>query len=117
MTGLIAFVFSTRQGVVTGQWTEVIDVNATFLVAFMFATGTFFGATFLAAGIIGPGGELATFYHLIHVTTTTFNCSLLVTGRTIARVAFKGAVMGIGGFATFQGLTTDSFTNRYGIQT
>lgn len=115
MTWQIAFVFATRQRKSTWQWTEVIDIDAAFLLAFVFATGTFFGTEFLAASIIGPGRKLATFDHLIHVATATFDSSLFVTGWTIAGMALECAVMGIGGLATFQGLTTHTLAKRYGI--
>lgn len=93
MTWLIAFVSPAAQGAVTGQWTGVIDVNATLRVALVFATAALLRAASLAACIVRTRRQLATLDHLIHVATATLDCRLLRTRRALAQVTFAGTLM------------------------
>ena len=53
MTRLITLMLTTRERIITGQWTEMIDVYAAFLITLVLATGTFFSTAFLASSIVG----------------------------------------------------------------
>lgn len=82
MARLIAFVLAAGQTVRARRRTHVIDVDATLLVAFVFAAAPFLCAAFLAAGVIGAGQQVDALHHLIHVTATTFDTRLLIAWRT-----------------------------------
>lgn len=48
----LPFVLATREVVVAWQRTDVVDVNAAFLITFVFSAATFFRASFFAAHVI-----------------------------------------------------------------
>lgn len=73
MTSTLALVLATAQRGWTGQWTDVVNVNATLDIAFVFAAAPLLGALFLASRIVRPCCQLLTFHHLIHLTTATLD--------------------------------------------
>lgn len=80
----------------------MINVNATFLIAFVFATISLLDATFLASCIIRSGEQLTTLDHLLHMATTTANGSFLGARRTIAGVTLGRTCVRIGRLATWK---------------
>lgn len=88
MTRLVALVLAARQAVGAGHWTDVIEIDATLLVAFVFAAAALLRATLLASCVIGTGQQVNAFHHLVHVAATTFDTRLLIAWWTCAVVAF-----------------------------
>lgn len=94
----------------------MVDVDATLSVALVLATASFFGTTSLAASIVRSGRKLPTLDHLIHVSTTALDGSLLRAGWTLTQVALGGALMRMRRLATAQCLATDAFTRGHRIK-
>lgn len=99
---LIALVFAARQIVIARQRTHVIDVNATFLIAFVFAAVALLRATFLAARIIRSRRQQGAFDHLVHMPASALHARLLIARRTRTGVAFVLAHMRVARLATSQ---------------
>lgn len=86
MAGLVTLVFAASEIKVARQWTDVVNVNAALLVAFVFATVSLFDAAFLATCIVRTGQQLTAFHHLLHVSTATANGGFLGARRAVVRV-------------------------------
>lgn len=94
----------------------MIVIDAALLVALVLGTDAHPSATLLAAGIVGACLKLLALDQLIHVTATALDEGGLVARRTLTQVASGVAnVMGTRGTAR-KLPSTDSLTNRDGIQ-
>lgn len=116
VTRFVAAMTAAGQHLRAGLRADVIVIDAALLVALVFGTVPHPSATFLAAGVIGACLELLALDLLIHVTATTLDESSFVARRTLTQVASAIAnVMRPRGTAR-KLLSTDSLTNRDGIQ-
>lgn len=66
----------------------MIKIDATLLIAFVFAAATFLQASLLASCVIGSGREVGTFHHLVHVATATLDTRLLIAWRARSVMTF-----------------------------
>lgn len=64
--------------------TLVVDVNAALQRALVATAAPFFRALFLAAGVVGPRGQLRALEHLIHVAASAFHAGLSIALRAWA---------------------------------
>lgn len=87
MTCLIAFVLATRQRETALDGTDMVDVDAAVLVAFVLAAVATFGAALFASGVVGASAQQFALHHLIHVTAATLDGSLAIARWTLAGVA------------------------------
>lgn len=95
----------------------MIVIDTTLLVAPVLGTVTHPSATLLAAGIVSTCLKLLALDQLIHVSAATLDESGFVAGRTLTQVASAIANMMRTRGTTRELLSTDSLTNRDGIQT
>lgn len=116
MTRPLALMLATAQGGRTGQWTNMIYVDATLQVALVLSATSLLRALLLAPRIIGPRSQLFAFHHLIHLPATTLDRRRLLTRRTRAQVALADAPMRTRGNATAQDLVANGLAQGNLIQ-
>lgn len=96
VAGLVTLVLAACQIKIARKWTDVIDVDAALLVAFVFAAVTLLDAPLLATGIVRTGQQLTAFHHLLHVATATTDGRFLGARRTVAGVTLGRTRVRIG---------------------
>lgn len=116
VTGLVAAMPAAGKGLVARLWTDVIVVDAAFLVAFVLGAATQAGAALFAASVVGSGLQLFAFDLLVHVAAATFDGCGFVARRTLVQVAFGVANVVRSGTSAGQLLAADGFTGRDGVQ-
>lgn len=117
VTGFVATMPTAGQHLRTGLRTDVIVIDATFLVALVFGAASHPVAAFLAPRIIGTGLKLFAFHLLIHVATATLDDGGFVARWTLLQVTLGGAYVVSSGRTTVELLSTNCFTNWDRIQT
>lgn len=97
-------------------WTDVIVVDAAFLVAFVLGTAAHAGAALLAARVVGSGLQLLALDLPVHVTAAAFDGCRFVARRTLVQVAFGVANVVRSGTSAGQLLAADGFAGRDGVE-
>lgn len=116
MTRPLAFMLATAQSRWTGQWTNMIDLDATLHVALVLSATPLLRALLLASSIIRSSGQLFAFHHLVHLATTTLHRRRFLTRRTRSQVALADATMRTRRSATAQDLVTNGLAQGNLIQ-
>lgn len=100
---------------VTRFCTDVIVVDAAFLVAFVLGAAAHAGAALLATSIVGSGLQLFALDLLVHVAAAAFDGCGFVARRAPVQVAFGVANVVSTGTSAGQLLAADGFAGRDGV--
>lgn len=96
-------------------WTDVIVVDAAFLIAFVLGAAAHAVAALLAASVVGSGLQLFALDLLVHVATAAFDGCSFVARRTLVQVAFGVAHVVSSRTSARQLLAADGFADRDGV--
>lgn len=95
--------------------TDVIVVDAAFLVAFVLGAAAHAGAALLATSIVSSGLQLFALDLLVHVAAAAFDGCGFVARRAPVQVAFGVANVVSSGTSAGQLLAADGFAGRNGV--
>lgn len=88
MTSLFALVSAAAQSLRTRQRTDVLDVDATQLIAIVFAARPLLLAALLATRVIGFACQISAGDLPVHVTASTLDVAAQVALRTLTHVTW-----------------------------
>lgn len=86
MTSFLALVPTAAQSLRTRQRTDVLDIDATQLIAVVLTAGSLLLAAFLTACIIGLGRQILTSNLTVHITASALDIGVQVTFWTFSHV-------------------------------
>lgn len=115
VTGFVTAMPAAGQGLVARLRTDVIVVDAAFLVAFVLGAAAHAVATLLAASVIRSGLQLLALDLLVHVAAAAFYGCGFVARRTLVQMAFSVAHVVSSGTSAGQLLAADGFAGRDGV--